>query len=68
MRTILAALTFLLAAPPLRADVVVFVNGDRVTGRLIGKITKRVRVQTPYGTLVIPADKIERIRRDDGSE
>jgi hypothetical protein len=68
MRTILAALALLLAAPPLRADVVVFVNGDRVTGRLIGKITKRVRVQTPYGTLVIPADKIERIRRDDGSE
>jgi hypothetical protein len=68
MRTILAALAFLLAVPALRADVVVFVNGDRVTGRLIGKITKRVRVQTPYGTLVIPADKIERIRRDDGSE
>jgi hypothetical protein len=25
-------------------------------------------LQTPYGVLVIPADKIERIRRDDGSE
>ena len=25
-------------------------------------------LQTPYGALVIPADKVERIRRDDGSE
>ena len=68
MRSRLAVLAFLLAAPLLRADVVVLVNGDRVTGRVIGKITRRVRVQTPYGALVIPADKVERIRRDDGSE
>jgi len=68
MRAALAVLALLLGAPLLRADVVVLVNGDRVTGRVIGKITRRVRVQTPYGTLVIPADKVERIRRDDGSE
>ena len=54
--------------PSLRADVVVFVNGDQITGRVVGRITRRVRLQTPYGVLVIPADKIERIRRDDGSE
>jgi hypothetical protein len=68
MRTTLAALALLLCAPSLRADVVVLVNGDRVTGRVVGKITRRVRLQTPYGVLVIPADKVERIRRDDGSE
>ena len=68
MRATRAVLAFLLAAPLATADVVVLVNGDRVTGRVIGKISRRVRVQTPYGTLVIPADKIERIRRDDGSE
>ena len=68
MRAALAVLALLLGAPLLRADVVVLVNGDRITGRVIGKITRRVRVQTPYGTLVIPADKVERIRRDDGSE
>jgi hypothetical protein len=68
MRAALAALALLLGAPLLRADVVVLVNGDRVTGKVIGKFTRRVRVQTPYGTLVIPADKVERIRRDDGSE
>ena len=68
MRATLAALALLLGAPLLRADVVVLVNGDRVTGRVVGKITRRVRLQTPYGVLVIPADKVERIRRDDGSE
>jgi hypothetical protein len=68
MRTLLVVLALLLCAPLLRADVVVFVNGDRVTGRLVGRITKRVRLRTPYGVLVIPAAKIERIRRNDGSE
>jgi hypothetical protein len=68
MRATLAVLAFLLAADAAAADVVILVNGDRVTGRVIGKISRRVRLQTPYGTLVIPADKIERIRRDDGSE
>jgi hypothetical protein len=68
MRATLAALAFLLCAPLLRADVVVLSNGDRVTGRVVGKITRRVRLQTPYGVLVIPADKVERIRHDDGSE
>jgi len=68
MRTTLAVLALLLCAPLLSADVVVLTNGDRVTGRVVGKITRRVRLQTPYGVLVIPADKVERIRRDDGSE
>jgi len=67
MRLATTALALFLAAPPLCADVVVLLNGDRVTGRVLGKITRRVRVQTPYGQLVIPADKVERIRRDDGS-
>ena len=68
MRTRLAALAVLLCAPHAGADVIVFLNGDRVSGRVVGSITRRVRVQTPYGVLVIPADKVERIRRDDGSE
>jgi hypothetical protein len=68
MRATLATFVLLLLAPPLRADVVVFLNGDQVTGRVIGKITRRVRLQTPFGVLVIPADKIERIRRSDGHE
>lgn len=68
MRPPHVALALLLLAPLSSADVVVLVNGDRVTGRVVGRITRRVRLQTPYGVLVIPADKVERIRRDDGSE
>jgi hypothetical protein len=64
----LAVLALLLLAPPPPSDVVVLTNGDRVTGKVVGRITRRVRLQTPYGLLVIPADKVERIRRDDGSE
>ena len=68
MRATLATLALVLCAPLVRSDVVVLVNGDRVTGRVIGKFTKRVRLQTPYGVLLIPSEKVERIRRDDGSE
>ncbi len=67
MRALLVVLAFLVAAPLFGADVVVLLNGDRVSGKVIGRITKRVRVQTPYGTLVIPAEKVERILRNDGS-
>jgi hypothetical protein len=61
-------LALALAASVASADVVVLVNGDKVTGRVVGNITRRVRVETPYGVLVIPVDKVERIHRDDGRE
>ena len=64
--TVLLALA--LAASVASADVVVLQNGDRVTGRVVGSIVRRVRVETPYGVLVIPVDKVERIHRDDGRE
>ncbi len=67
MRAPVVVLACLVAAPLFAADVVVLLNGDRVSGKVIGSITRRVRVQTPYGTLVIPADKVERILRNDGS-
>ena len=66
MRVVLMALA--LAASSASADVVVLQNGDRVTGRVVGSIARRVRVETPYGVLVIPVDKVERIHRDDGRE
>lgn len=68
MRTLAAALAGLLLAGPLCADVVVLVNGDRITGNVVGKVTRRLRLQTPYGLLVIPADKVDRIKHSDGSE
>jgi hypothetical protein len=61
-------LALALAASVASADVVVLVNGDKVTGRVVGSIARRVRVETPYGVLVIPVDKVERIHRDDGRE
>jgi hypothetical protein len=67
MRALLVGIACLVATPLLAADVVVLLNGDRVSGKVIGSITRRVRLQTPYGTLVIPADKVERIHRNDGA-
>ncbi len=55
-------------ALPAAADQVVLTNGDRVTGQVVARGTQRVRIQTPHGLLVIPLDKISRIRKDDGSE
>ncbi len=50
------------------ADVVVLRNGDQVTGLVVGSVARRVRLQTPYGVLVIPVEKVDRIKRDDGTE
>lgn len=51
-----------------RAEIVVLTDGDRITGQVIAKGTKRIRVQTAYGLLVIPREKVERIKKDDGTE
>ena len=60
---LLAIALSILLAPPSGADEVLLVNGDRISGRVIGKGTRFVRLQTPYGTLVIPRSRIDRIRR-----
>lgn len=68
MRRLAAMLALLLAAAGARAETVELRNGDRVTGRVVGTITKRVRLQTPFGVLVIPIERIDRIVRGDGTE
>lgn len=68
LRSLALGLGATLLAAAAGADVVVLTNGDQISGRIVGSITRRVRLQTPYGVLTIPASKIERIRRDDGSE
>jgi hypothetical protein len=68
MRWLAASLSIALGTGLAAADEVVLVNGDRITGRVTGSVARRVRLQTPYGVLVIPAEKVDRIRRDDGSE
>jgi hypothetical protein len=67
MRPLCLCLCAVLLAPAAGADVVRLLNGDRVSGRLVGKSTRRVRVQTPYGLLVIPRERVESIEHDDGS-
>jgi hypothetical protein len=47
---------------------VVLKDGDRVHGKLVVRGTVRLRLQTEYGLLIIPLDKIEKIVRDDGTE
>jgi hypothetical protein len=68
MRRLFAALALLLVAASASADVVVLTNGDRVTGKVVGSVARRVRLQTPYGVLVIPVDRVDKILRDDGTE
>jgi hypothetical protein len=68
VRRTLLAILLILPARGLGADEVRLVNGDRISGRVMGKVTRRVRLQTPYGTLLIPRSQVERIRRDDGTE
>ena len=55
-------------ALPAAADQVILTNGDRVTGQVVARGTQRLRLQTANGLLVIPIEKIARIRKDDGSE
>jgi len=68
MRRLSAVIALVLVAAYASADMVVLTNGDRVTGKVVGSVAKRVRLQTPYGVLVIPAEKVDRIERDDGTE
>jgi hypothetical protein len=65
---LLAFAVVLLGSAGLGADTVVLRDGDRISGRIVAKGTRRIRLQTPYGLLAIPRDRIEKIVRDDGSE
>jgi hypothetical protein len=62
------AVALLLAAPGLRGDAIVFTNGDRISGTIVAKGTKRIKLRTPYGRLEIPRTDIERLLWDDGRE
>jgi len=64
----LTLLVALLAAPVSAEDVIVFVNGDRIRGKIVATGTKRIRLRTPYGRLDIPRPEIERLLWEDGRE
>ena len=67
-RAFLLAVGLLLAAPALRGDAIVFTNGDRISGTIVARGTKRIKLRTPYGRLEIPRTEIERLVWDDGRE
>jgi hypothetical protein len=63
-----AAAFLLLPLPPAGADVFILLTGDRITGRPVLKGKRTITVQTPFGRLVIPRSRIERIIGADGRE
>jgi hypothetical protein len=50
------------------ADTIQLKSGDRITGTVTASGKKQFRVVTPYGRLVIPADRVDKIVYDDGRE
>jgi hypothetical protein len=61
-------LVLLVALPLLAQDQIVFVNGDRLSGKIVATGTKRIRLRTPYGRLEIPRTEIEKLVWEDGRE
>jgi hypothetical protein len=68
LRAALAAVLLLLPLAPARAEVFVLLTGDRITGKPVLTGKRAITVQTPFGRLVIPRSRIERIIKNDGSE
>lgn len=58
------ALVLATAAPAAAADVLLMRNGDRVSGRIVGETSRSIRIETPYGRLLVPRGAIERIQRE----
>jgi hypothetical protein len=58
----------LLLAGPLAADVYHLRDGDRITGKTLYRGSRSISVQTPYGRLSIPRNRIARIVHADGRE
>jgi hypothetical protein len=56
-------------APAAAADVLLLRNGDRISGRIVGETSRSIRIQTPYGRLVVLRGAIEQIlRQGEGGE
>jgi hypothetical protein len=67
MRAVIAVLFVLSAVTAARAEVVALSNGDRVSGHVLSRTARRIRLQTPYGVLLIPRSAVSRIEHDDGT-
>jgi hypothetical protein len=62
------ALAVAVLAPAVRADVFILHGGDRITGKSVLEGKRSFKVQTPFGVLTIPRDKVDHIVRPDGTE
>lgn len=68
-RTASWALAAVLAgAATAAADIFVLTNGDQITGKRLRGSRRTFVVQTEFGRLTIPRDRVEKIIKDDGSE
>ena len=63
-RAVLAATFALTASLAGAADVLYLRDGDRISGRIVSEMRRTVRIDTPYGTLVVPRTAIDRIERE----
>jgi hypothetical protein len=45
-------------------DVLLLRNGDRLSGRIVGETPRSIRIETPYGRLLILRSSIEQILRE----
>ena len=68
MRALPLTLLAALLAAHSAEDMIVFVNGDRLSGTIVAAGTKRIRLRTPYGRLEIPRTEIERLVWENGRE
>lgn len=69
-RVLAAVIVAVLAWTPRASavDVLLLRNGDRISGRIVGETSRSIRIETPYGRLVILRVSIERIQRQDKPE
>jgi hypothetical protein len=63
-----ALTSFLWTAPASAADVLLLRNGDRISGRIVGETSRSIRIETPYGRLLVPRGTIEKIQRQGKAE
>jgi hypothetical protein len=67
-RACFLAAAFLLGPLAAAADVFILLTGDRITGKPVLEGKRNITVQTPFGRLVIPRSRIERVIRPNGRE
>ena len=63
-RILLVCLACALAAVSLRADTIVFHNGEELDGTIVERDENTLKVQVEYGTVLVPMTRVRRIEAD----